>query len=115
MKEFKECKSWKFVKNEAPNGFKKEASDFGLKIVELDYENKFERIIKENPIEGRNGKKTIKYNDTNYKWSELRDVMARDWYKAFLEEVQCAHWEIYQYPPLSKINKYPLKPTTFYK
>ena len=31
----------------------------------------------------------------------------------FLISWQCAHWEIYQYPPLSKINKYPTKPDYF--
>ena len=28
-------------------------------------------------------------------------------------QIQCAHWEMYQYPPLSKINKYPTNTNYF--
>ena len=60
-KEFKGNEVAIFIKNTAPEGFGKIAEEFGQKIEEVDYNNKFEEMIAEIRLSGRIGKRSVEY------------------------------------------------------
>lgn len=85
--EFNGSKSWKFVNNEAPHKFEEETAEFGSKVAELNYESKFKKIVSENRILARAGKRMINFQGRIWRSSDLLETLAENWFRIFLREL----------------------------
>ena len=85
--EFNGSKSWKFVNNKAPSKFEEETAEFGCKVEELNYETKFKKIVSDNRILARAGKRMINYQGRIWRSNDLLETLAETWFRTFLREL----------------------------